>query len=27
MTIRQAEDVGCVPCKACQPEQELADDR
>jgi len=27
MTIREAEQAGCVPCKACQPEQELADDR
>ena len=26
MTLRAAEEAGCVPCKACRPEQELADD-
>ena len=26
MTLRAAEAAGCVPCKACRPEQELADD-
>ncbi len=25
MTMQAAEDAGCVPCKACRPEQELAD--
>jgi len=26
MTLRAAEESGCVPCKACRPEQELAGD-
>jgi hypothetical protein len=25
MPIRAAEEAGCVPCRACRPEQELAD--
>ena len=25
MTRQAAEDAGCVPCKACRPEQQLAD--
>jgi hypothetical protein len=26
MTLRAAEEAGCVPCKACRPEQELDGD-
>ena len=26
MTLRAAEEAGCVPCKACRPEQQLAGD-
>jgi hypothetical protein len=26
MTLRAAEEAGCVPCKACRPEQELEGD-
>jgi hypothetical protein len=26
MTIQAAEEAGCVPCKACRPEQNLADE-
>jgi hypothetical protein len=26
MTLRAAEESGCVPCKACRPEQQLAGD-
>ena len=25
MTRQAAEDAGCIPCKACRPEQQLTD--